>query len=218
MARSAATFERRGRVISAFARLETTPLNARRKFDPERFKENCRDAVAAGGAIQAHVEELLKREMSDPAAVLEGLGAPTTGALTALYRSPELTILNIVWSPLMQLLPHDHNLWALIGIYTGREDNIFWRRGPAKLRAVGASAFSTGDVGSLPVDVIHSVNNPLEKLTGAIHVYGGDYFGVHRSEWDPESLRERDWNVQEAVKTFERYNERSRPTGAGPAS
>src|SRR5262245_55814715 len=137
------------------ARQETLPVT-RRTFDPERFKEDCRAAVAAGGAIQAQVEELLKREMADPAAVLAGLGAPTKGALTALYRSPELTILNIVWSPLMQLLPHDHNLWALIGIYTGREDNIFWRRGPEKLQAVGATAISIGDVVSLPVDVIHS--------------------------------------------------------------
>ena len=201
----------------AIARQETLPVT-RRTFDPKRFKEDCRAAVAAGGAIQAQVEELLKREMADPAAVLAGLGAPTKGALTALYRSPELTILNIVWSPLMQLLPHDHNLWALIGIYTGREDNIFWRRGPEKLQAVGATAISIGDVVSLPVDVIHSVSNPLEKFTGAIHVYGGDYFGVHRSEWDPESLTERDWNIQEAVKTFERYNERSRPAAACPTS
>jgi hypothetical protein len=26
--------------------------------------------------------------------------------------------------------------------------------------------------------------------TGAIHVYGGDFFGAERSEWDPETLKE----------------------------
>ena len=125
-----------------------------------------------------------------------------------LYRSPELTILNIVWSPLMQLLPHDHNMWALIGIYSGREDNIFWKRDGAGLNAIGASAISAGDVAPLPSDVIHSVNNPIEKLTGAIHVYGGDFFGVHRSEWDPETLAERSWNITDAVRNFERSNAR----------
>ena len=79
--------------------------------------------------VQANIREVLARELADPGAVLTGLGEPTRGGLKALYRSPELTILNIVWAPLMQLLPHEHNMWALIGIYTGaRGRNIFWRR------------------------------------------------------------------------------------------
>jgi predicted metal-dependent enzyme (double-stranded beta helix superfamily) len=28
----------------------------------------------------------------------------------------------------MTIMPHDHRMWAVIGVYTGREDNIFWRR------------------------------------------------------------------------------------------
>ena len=28
----------------------------------------------------------------------------------------------------MTLFPHDHAMWAVIGIYGGREDNIFWKR------------------------------------------------------------------------------------------
>jgi len=31
------------------------------------------------------------------------------------------------------------------------------------------------------------VTNPIPRLTGAIHVYGGDFFGVARSEWDAET-------------------------------
>ena len=27
-------------------------------------------------------------------------------------------------------MPHNHEMWAVIGVYTGREDNIFWRRIP----------------------------------------------------------------------------------------
>ena len=57
-------------------------------------------------------------------------------------------------------------------------------------------------------DVIHSVSNPIEKLTGAIHVYGGDFFATARSEWDPETLAEREWSLQRAVKTFTESNER----------
>ncbi len=184
------------------------PATAARRFDTARFIEDCRAAITGGGDAQTQIKELLARELADRNAVLTGLGPPMKGGLKALYRAPDLTILNIIWSPLMQLLPHDHNMWALIGIYTGREDNIFWQRDGARLSAVSAAAISAGDVVALPNDVIHSVNNPIEKLTGAIHVYGGDFFAVHRSEWDPETLAEREWNIADAVRNFEQSNAR----------
>ena len=87
---------------------------------------------------------------------------------------------------------HNHEMWAVIGIYTGREDNIFWRRlserGDGKVRAVGAKELCVGDVAPLGRDIIHSVTNPVPRLTGAIHVYGGDFFTTPRSEWDPGTL------------------------------
>jgi predicted metal-dependent enzyme (double-stranded beta helix superfamily) len=192
----------------AMSDVPARPLHPARKFDAARFVEDCRAAAAADPDAQAAIREVLAREMTDREDVLAGLGAPTRGGLTTLYRSAELTILNIVWAPLMQLLPHEHNMWALIGIYTGREDNIFWRRDKGRLSAVNATAISAGTVVPLPVDVIHSVNNPIEKLTGAIHIYGGDFFAVHRSEWDPETLTERDWSIKEAVRNFAESNAR----------
>ncbi|HET9473486.1 MAG TPA: hypothetical protein VFO82_06300 [Steroidobacteraceae bacterium] len=183
------------------------PAHAERKFDTQRFIEDCRAAAAKPDA-QAAIRELLAREIAEPQSVLAGVGAPTRGGLNTLYHSPELTILNIVWSPLMQLLPHEHNMWALVGIYTGREDNIFWRRDAGRLSAVNATAISAGAPVALPRDVIHSVNNPIEKLTGAIHIYGGDFFRVHRSEWDPETLTERAWSISEAVRNFRESNAR----------
>jgi predicted metal-dependent enzyme (double-stranded beta helix superfamily) len=179
-----------------------------RTFDLPRFIEDCRSALAEGTSVQSAIQELLIRELADRDAVLEGLGPPARGGLMTLHRSKTLTILNIVWSPLMQLLPHDHNMWALIGIYTGREDNIFWQRTAEGISAIGARAISAGNVVPLPGNVIHSVNNPIEKLTGAIHVYGGDFFATHRSEWDPETLTERGWSIKEAVRNFEESNAR----------
>ena len=154
------------------------------------------------------MQEVLTRAMSTPSAVLRGVGEPQKGGIQTLYRSPALTVLNIVWSPLMQLMPHEHNMWALIGTYAGREDNIFWRRREGRLVASTATAISAGSVTPLPRDVIHSVTNPIEKLTGAIHIYGGDFFAVPRSEWDPETLAERDWSVQGALQLFDQSNER----------
>ena len=109
-----------------------------------------------------------------------------------LYHSPELTILNVVWAPRMTIYPHNHRMWAVIGIYTGREDNIFWRRLPgrhgSRRRARRRCASATRCRSAR--DIIHSVTNPIPRLTGAIHVYGGDFFAIERSEWDPETLVE----------------------------
>ena len=55
-------------------------------------------------------------------------------------------------------------------------------------------------------DVIHSVTNPTSRLTGAIHVYGGDFFATERSEWEPETLEERPYDLEKNMKLFEESN------------
>jgi len=81
------------------------------------------------------VRELVERAVSDPSAVLKALGEPKRSEMQTLYRADDLTILNVIWAPWMNLLPQNHQMWAVIGIYTGREDNIFWRRIPGADRA-----------------------------------------------------------------------------------
>jgi hypothetical protein len=37
-------------------------------------------------------------------------------------------------------------------------------------------------------------------------VYGGDFFGIDRSEWDPETLHEQRYDVDRAMRLFEESN------------
>jgi len=162
-------------------------------FNLEKFVEDCRDAVLDDPTHKA-VSELTIAAMKDPSAVTDALGEATGPLLKPIYISDTLTILNTVWSPGLMVRPHNHNMWAVIGVYGGREDNIFWRRLPDDaeydIEAAGAKALSTGDVAPLGADIIHSVTNPTDNLSGALHIYGGDFFEEERSEWDPEKLRE----------------------------
>ena len=178
-------------------------------FDVERFVDDCKQAAHETDAQKA-IQALVERAVADPNAVLEGLGEPTRAGVNKLYASEELTVLNLVWGPHMTLMPHDHQMWAVIGIYTGREDNIFWRPDPeaasGKLKAAGARALGTKDVTPLGKDVIHSVTNPIPRLTGALHVYGGNFFEVDRSEWDPESLLQGRYDVEKNLQLFEASN------------
>lgn len=178
-------------------------------FELDRFIADCRAAVSAD-ASHAAVREVLARAVCEPGEILRALGEPKRAQIQTLHRSGELTILNVIWAPRMVLLPHDHRMWAVIGIYTGREDNVFWRRVPgsvgARVEAAGARALCEKDAVPLGEQVIHSVINPIPRLTGAIHVYGGDFFGIPRSEWDPETLLEQPSDGERTMRRFEEAN------------
>jgi predicted metal-dependent enzyme (double-stranded beta helix superfamily) len=178
-------------------------------FDLDRFIAECRDAVAADPSHKS-VREVVARAVSEPAAILAGLGEPARAEVARLYNGPDLTILNVVWGPRMTIMPHNHLMWAVIGVYTGREDNIFWRRVPGanggRVEAAGAKSLGERDAEPLGRDIIHSVTNPVARLTGAIHVYGGDFFAVSRSEWDPETLHEGRYDLAKNMRMFEEAN------------
>ncbi len=173
-------------------------------FNLEKFVEDCKTAVGLDPSHRG-VAEVLKQAMGDPAAVTAAVGEPTKSGISPIYSSPDLTIVNVIWKPSMTIQPHNHEMWAVIGIYGGREDNIYWRRikddPDGHIEAAGAQALCTGDVAPLGKDIIHSVTNPIPKLTGAIHVYGGDFFEAERSEWDAENLTERPYDMA-AVKAL----------------
>ncbi len=179
------------------------------KFDLDQFVSDCKEAVREN-APQAAINELLARAVCDESSILRTLGEPKRAEMQKLYQGNDLTILNVVWAPWMTLLPHNHKMWAVIGIYTGREDNIFWRRLPSgdgrKLEAAGAKALCEKDTVQLGHDIIHSVTNPIPRLTGAIHIYGGDFFAAPRSEWDAETLLEQPCDGEKMVRRFEQAN------------
>lgn len=190
----------------------TAPTGARARVDLDAFVADC---VAASQEDQAQdaVREVLARGVHDPAAMLAAVGEPERAGITPLHRSSTLTIFSAVWTPQMNLMPHNHLMWAMIGIYTGREDNIFWRRTEDGVKAFSAEALFEGDVGLLEVDAIHSVTNPLERFTGGIHIYGGDFFATTRSQWDPETLEEQPSDGDVIRGIFERANARYQARG-----
>jgi predicted metal-dependent enzyme (double-stranded beta helix superfamily) len=175
-------------------------------MDIERFVDECIVANRDGDA-QAAVIEVLARAVHQPAKVLAAIGEPREAGINVFHHSDTLTIFSATWTPRMNLMPHDHLMWANIGIYTGREDNIMWRRSHDTIEAFGAKALFEGDTASLAIDAIHSVSNPLCRFTGAIHIYGGDFFETRRSLWNAETLEEEDSDGAIIRGMFERENE-----------
>jgi predicted metal-dependent enzyme (double-stranded beta helix superfamily) len=177
------------------------------KLDLERFVEDCIAANAESDAQNA-VKEVLARAVSTPSAVLAAVGEPDRAGIVPIHRSKTLTIFNARWTPQMNLMPHNHLMWANIGIYTGREDNIFWRETDDSVAAFHANALFQRDTAALPVDAVHSVTNPLLRFTGGIHIYGGDFFNTTRSQWNAETLEEEPSDGAAIREMFRRENER----------
>jgi len=174
-------------------------------FDLDRFIADLR-ATLAERSRQA-MKEVVARAVADPSALYRCVGEPDKAGATVLHHSPDLTVINLAWAPQQITLPHDHRLSAVIGMYTGREDNLFWRRVPTpdryQIEAAGGRALGAGDVTILGSDVIHSVVNPLARISGAIHVYDGDFFAVERSMWDAEHLAEEPYDLGAVLRGME---------------
>lgn len=173
-------------------------------MDRDEFVGQCLQRLAQKDPAEK-IAELIESVMNTPAGLREFVDEPEVAKIEPLYVSESITILNVVWAPKMSVFPHNHNVWAVIGVYQGREDNIFWRRSegdPERIEAAGVKTLCEGDVGLLGKNIIHTVTNPLERCTGAIHVYGGDIFAQPRSEWSPETLLEAPFNAERNARAF----------------
>lgn len=164
------------------------------------------DLLAATTA--AARRERLDRLVAEPADALAAF-APERAEILTLHRSPQLTVMNVVWAPGMRFPPHDHRTWGTIAVYAGGEDNTFYhRRSPdsSALDPTGGVTLSAGEVVDFDDAVIHSVHNPSHGITAAIHVYGGDYPALERSLWDDDATNERSSNSAESAEIFARAN------------
>lgn len=151
---------------------------------------------------------LAARDVLNATDLSKALPAVELGGITTLHNSDDLTVLQVVWTPGMRLNPHNHEMWAVIGMYGGVEDNAFYRRIEGGLEPAGGKEVPAGEVLVLGHDVIHSVANTRQEFAAAVHVYGGDFFGTDRSEWDWETFTEGPRNIEGTRRLFAEANER----------
>jgi len=166
-------------------------------FDLDGFVERCR-RLAGEPHAPKRVLELMREAVADPEAVKKGVPplAPNVGVLDEpIFRSSELTVLNVALRPGGLSIPHNHAMWAVIGIYQGKEANTFFRRTEHGLEQSNHRTVETGEAMLLGADVVHAIENPLASLTLGLHVYGGDLLGVERSMWRSEAGEESPYEV-----------------------
>ena len=130
------------------------------------------------------------------------------GGIRALHAAADLTVLHVAWTPGISLYPHEHRMWAVIGMYGGQEDNAFYRRAPVDSKRLGAASSRPVRSCSSGDDAIHSVANSRRDYAVALHVYGGDFFAAERSEWDAVTYEERPRDFRRTQRIFDEANAR----------
>ena len=184
-------------------------------LDLDAFLEDCRVAVA-GDRPTAAIRELLERTLRGADGSVAAALPATRAELQELYSSSELTVIKAVWAPGMAIPPHNHLMWAVIGVYGGTEENRFFRRAEDGLQSSGGRSLAAGDVTVLGRDVIHAVANPrTHHYTAAIHVYGGDFMREPRSVWPGDPPVEQPATGATMRVYFERANELDPPDADG---
>lgn len=159
--------------------------------------ERCLSAVDSEEA-QSKVENILLEAAKDPAVVDAISGRTKFKSLDdlAIHRSDRLTLLAGSLPPGFQAAPHNHNIWSVVGVCAGREDNQFFERDGEGLKKVGEASVVAPGVLPNGADVIHAICNPLDTPLLVLHAYGGDLFTTPRSNWDPDTYKETpfDWS------------------------
>jgi predicted metal-dependent enzyme (double-stranded beta helix superfamily) len=171
-------------------------------FDLQEFIVSCKQFVGAPDGAR-RVLDLMRSVVGDAeeikSAVVPGESQRAIRDLT-LFRSSELFVLNAAVYPHFKSPPHDHRMWAVIGIYEGQENNTFYRRSGEGVEEINRREIRAGEAILLGPEVIHAIENPLGSSTLGLHVYGGDIFAATRSMWHPRTGEELPYDVPQFFK------------------
>lgn len=153
--------------------------------------DRCRNAFESHD-VQREVEGILLEAAKD-ATMVDAISKRTKFAGLedlAIYRSARLTLLAGALPPRFSAGPHNHNLWSVVSVCGGQEDNQFFERDGDGLKRLGEVSVVAPGVLSNGADVIHAIRNPLDTPLLVLHAYGGDLFSTPRSNWDAETHKE----------------------------
>jgi len=173
-------------------------------FNVADFVGACR-AVAGTDGAPAKVFELVRAAVADPVGVRAAVDAQATEVADfdgLLFHSIDLTVVAVDLQPGEVSVPHDHRMWAVIGVYEGAERNSFFARSNGGLEPAGEQTVTAGEVLLLREDTIHAIENAADRVLRGIHVYGGDLTAIPRSMWHAETGAEHEFQFS----VFEAWN------------
>jgi predicted metal-dependent enzyme (double-stranded beta helix superfamily) len=128
------------------------------------------------------------------------------------------SVVSFVWGPGQGTPVHDHTVWGLVGILRGAELCRFYERGAGGRLVPGAETrLERGHVsafGPASADIHRVANAHEDRVSVAIHVYGGNIGAVARHVFDPASGAAKDFVSGYAAANVPNLWDRSAETRA----
>ena len=122
-----------------------------------------------------------------------------------LFEDDSVSIWHCRFDPGHTVPPHDHQMTAIIGVYSGVERNLFFEHdAESGLAELGERELHAGQVLQIAGKAIHAVACPSDEPCLGIHVYLGNLTEVERSLFDVQSgraLRFTDENYYRLIST-----------------
>ncbi len=176
-------------------------------FSHDSFVKAVRAAASVPDAVQA-VRALLKQVLADPDAVAAAVPHQEEDEIL-LFEDKTVSIWNCRFQPDVVMPPHEHKMTAHIGVFSGAEKNILFRREEGNLRHAATRAVHPGEVFSIGPDGVHAVTADGDRPSQALHVYLGPLTQVKRGLFDWETGAEVDF-------TMENFDRMKRPADMLP--
>ncbi|MEM1108399.1 MAG: hypothetical protein AAGH99_06880 [Planctomycetota bacterium] len=151
-------------------------------FTYEGFVAAVQEAASGDKPAEA-VGQLMRETLADPAAVAAAI-PPRDEDEVHLFEDGAVSIWNCRFQSDVVVPPHEHKMPVWIGVISGAEKNIFYRRDDDGLHEIGTRVIRPGEVVAIGDDAIHAVTAEGDEPSDALHVYLGELTAVERDLFD----------------------------------
>ncbi len=150
------------------------------------------------------LRKLLEETLADPGSVIGAISLGDEEEIM-LYEDDSLSLWFCRFNPDVVMPPHEHKMTVHIGVLSGGEKNIMYRRENNELKHIKTKVVHSGEILTLGPDGIHAVTADGDKPSYALHIYEEPLMQVKRSLFD--------WDSGEKVEfTMENFYAMTRPS------
>lgn len=151
-------------------------------FNYTEFVEKIRAAASSKTPTKSVREELASTLVS---AELKSSGLPQQDEdEILLFEDDTVSIWSCRFDPKFVMPPHEHKMEVHIGVVSGHEKNIMFRKDDGALKHIKSLIVKPGEVLSIGADALHAVTANGDTHSHALHVYLGPLTKVKRDLFD----------------------------------
>lgn len=154
-------------------------------YTHEAFVKAAREAASAPEPSKS-VRALLEATLKDPQTLAKEIPSQAEDEIL-LFEDDTVSIWSCRFTPATVLPPHEHKMSVHIGVVSGCEKNIMFRREEGALSHAATKLVKAGDILSLGPDGIHAVTAGGTIPSHALHIYLGPLTQTDRSLFDWET-------------------------------